>query len=247
MPNKMFLFYQCALRDPDAACNVRLMPSITWILAGILFAFYSAGSAEPRAHAPPAYSPHLDVADPPVCLARRAVESGELRPREQLDAVLRHGLVDLVPPRLAVMLKGLDSVAPQMLYSEMSSAMRQAGRQSLLAAIALLAAARHEIHPFADPSYLGLAHEANDDPQIPVLAVAVWVKFVGMNGWPDDFRVTHVGLPAIWARAMDRKQQDAALLARIACDLGALQELKSGAREFLTWYARRPQDLTTDQ
>jgi hypothetical protein len=77
--------------------------------------------------------------------------------------------------------------------------------------------------------------------------MAIWVKYVGMNGWPPDFRVTHAGLPAIWARALGRRRQDAVLLAQIAGDLGFLNELRPQAREFLIWYAQRPDELTTDQ
>jgi len=164
-----------------------------------------------------------------------------------LDAMLRHGLVDFVPDRSAALLDAVDSVEPQVLYPALLSAIRQRDRQRLLAAIALVAAARQDTRPFSNPIYRGLAAAANDDPQIPVLAVAIWVKFVAMNGWPDDFRVTHAGLPAVWARALNRRQQDAALLAQIACDLGSLEELKPQAREFLTWYTRRPAELTSDE
>ena len=60
--------------------------------------------------------------------------------------------------------------------------------------------------------------------------MATWVEFIGMNGWAPDFRVTHAGLPAIWERAVARRQQDAALLAKIAGDLASLDELKPQAR-----------------
>jgi tetratricopeptide (TPR) repeat protein len=46
---------------------------------------------------------------------------------------------------------------------------------------------------------------------------------------------------------MSRRQEDAALLADIAGDLGSLNELKPQAREFLLWYAQRPAELTTAQ
>ncbi|HET9472916.1 MAG TPA: hypothetical protein VFO82_03430 [Steroidobacteraceae bacterium] len=161
--------------------------------------------------------------------------------------MLRHGLVDLVPDKSDVLVRALDSVEPQVLYAGMSSALREGERKSLLAAMALVAAARHETGPFSKPIYMGLAHAANDDPRIPVLALAVWVKFVAMNGWEPDFRVTHAGLAAIWERAEGRRRQDAALLADIAADLGFLEELKPQARELLVWYAQRPEELTTGQ
>lgn len=216
-----------------------------WMLVGLL-AWCTATPAATRARAVSTYSDCVQAADPPGCLARRAMESG-LRPRETLEAVLRHGLVDLVPDKSADLVRGMDSVEPQLLYAGMTSAMRQDGRKSMLAAITLVAAARHQADPFANPIYLELAQAANDDPRIPVLAMAVWVKYVGMNGWPADFWVTHAGLPAIWERAVTRRQQDAALLADIAGDLGFLDELKPQARDFLVWYAQRPEDLTTDQ
>ncbi len=218
------------------------MRTLPWILGGLL-AWCAAMSTQRNS----GYSDCVEATDPPDCLARVAVESRVLRPRELLDAVLRHGLVDLVPDRSALLARSLDSVEPQVLYAGMSSAMQQGERKSLLAAIALLAAARHEAGPFANPIYLELAHEANDDPRIPVLAMAVWVKYVGMNGWEPDFGVTHAGLPAIWQHAMSRRQEDAALLADIAGDLGYLDELKPQAREFLVWYAKRPKELTIDQ
>ena len=218
------------------------MRTLPWILGGLL-SWCAAMSAQRIS----GYSDCVEAADPADCLVRVAVESRGLRSRELLDAVLRHGLVDLVPDRSALLARSLDSVEPHVLYAGMSSAMRQGGRKSLLAAVALLAAARYEAGPFANPIYIAFAHEADDDPRIPVLAMAVWVKYVGMNGWEPDFRVTHAGLPAIWQHAMSRRQEDAALLADIASDLGPLNELKPQAREFLLRYAQRPEELTTAQ
>ncbi len=210
-----------------------------------------------RAHAASAYSDCVDATDPAGCLARRAVESSGVRPVEVLDAVLRHGLVDLVPDKSDVLFRGLDRkiddsgatlnpAEAQLRYYRRQMALHQGEPKSLLAAMALVAAARHEPNPFANPVYLELAAEAKD-PRIPVLAMALWVEMVGMNGKAPDFRVTHAGLPAIWERAVARKAQDAALLADIAGDLGFLDQLKPPAREFLVWYAQRPAELTTDQ
>jgi len=218
-----------------------------WILSGLLLAWCAATPAATRAHSTSVYSDCVEAADPADCLARRAVASSKLRPREALDTVLRHGLVDLVPDKSAVLARGLDSVPVHLLYPGMLSAMQQGERKSLLAAVALLAAARHEARPFTNPIYIELAHEANDEPRIPVLAMAVWVKYVAMNGWEPDFRVTHAGLPAIWEHAVARRQEDAALLADIAGDLGSLDELKPQARELLVWYLQRHGELTTDQ
>ena len=165
-----------------------------------------------RAHAASAYSDCVDAADPAECLVRRALESSDVRPVEVLDAVLRHGLVDLVPGKSAELFRGLarkidDSGATlnpaeaQLRYYRRQMALHQGEPKSLLAAMALVAAARHETDPFANPVYLELADEAKD-PRIPVLAMALWVEMVEMTGKAPDFRVTHAGLPAIWERAV---------------------------------------------
>ena len=60
-------------------------------------------------------------------------------------------------------------------------ALHQGGSKSLLAAMALLAAARHETDPFANPVYIGLAEQAKDDPRIPVLAMATWIELIGIR------------------------------------------------------------------
>ncbi len=106
--------------------------------------------------------------------------------------------------------------------------------------MALVAAARHEADPFANPVYLKLSHQAKDDPRIPALAMGLWIEIVGMSGSPPDFWVTHAGLPAIWDRAVGRKEQDAVLLEDMAGTLAFLHTLKPQAQEFLLWYAQRP-------
>ena len=256
--NRMFLTYQFGCAGLPAACSVGVMRMRPWILGGLLLAWCAATPAATRAKANSSYSDCVEAADPADCLARRAAGWSGLRPRELSDAVLRHGLVDLVPDKSAELMRGLDrkisdsgatvsSAEVQSKYFRRQMALHQGERKSLLAAMALLAAARHEIDPFANPVYLELVRQANDDPRIPVLAMASWVEFIGMNGWAPDFRVTHAGLPAIWERAVARRQLEPALLANIAGDLGSLDELKPQAREFLLWYAQRPAELTTDQ
>jgi hypothetical protein len=54
--------------------------------------------------------------------------------------------------------------------------------------MALVAAARDEAAPFANPIYLELAHSAQDDPQISALALALWLEIVGKNVAPADLR-----------------------------------------------------------
>ena len=253
----MFLTYQYGGAAHPRSCNLGVMRMRPWILGGLLIAWCAAAPAATRAKANSTYVDCVEAADPADCLARRAASSSGLRPRELIDAVLRHGLVDLVPGKSAVLMRGLDrkindsgatlsSADVQLKMYRRQMALHEAKRESLVAAMALLAAARHEIDPFANPVYIELAEQAND-PRIPVLAMATWVEFIGMNGWEPDFRVAHAGLPAIWERAVARKQLDAALLANIAGDLGSLDELKPQAREFLLWYAQRAAELTTDQ
>ena len=195
-----------------------------------------------------AYSKCVETADPADCIARRAVGSFGLSPEETLEAVLRHGLVDLVPRKSGKLVRGLyKSVgAKHQIDSEAKAALRQGPRKSLLAAVALLAAARHETNPFDDPIYLELARQAKEDPRIPVLAFSLWTEILETGGSPPDFSVTHAGLPAIWDRAMARKEQDTLLLEDIAGSIVFNDDWKPRAKEFLLWYARRP-DLTQDQ
>ena len=253
----MFLTYQYGGAACPPSCNLGVMRMRPWILGGLLIAWCAAAPAATRAKANSTYADCVEAADPADCLARRAAGSSGLRPRELIEVVLRHGLVDLVPGKSAVLMRGLDrqisdsgatqnSAEVQLKMYRRQMALHEAKRESFLAAMALLAAARHETDPFANPVYIELAKQAND-PRIPVLAMATWVEFIGMNGWAPDFRVTHAGFPAIWERAVARRQLDAALLANIAGDLGSLDELKQQAREFLLWYAKRRAELTTDQ
>ena len=134
----------------------------------------------------------------------------------------------------------IDTPEEQLLDSSAAEALRKAPRKPVLAAMALVAAARHEADPFANPVYLKLAHQAKDDPRIPALALGLWIEIVGMSGSPPDFWVTHAGLPAIWDRAVARKEQDAVLLEDLAGTLAFLSTLKPQVREFYLWYAQRP-------
>ena len=133
----------------------------------------------------------------------------------------------------------IDTPEEQLLDSSAAAALRKSPRKSVLAAMALVAAARREADPFTNPVYLKLARQAKDDPQIPALAVGLWIEIVGMSGSPPDFQVTHAGLPAIWDRAVARKEQDAVLLEGMAGTLAYLRTLKPRAQEFLLWYAQR--------
>jgi hypothetical protein len=162
-----------------------------------------------------------------------------------------HGLADRVPALSAELIHGVYltvgepevrtySPNEQILDAEPYAALRHSTRPSLLAAMALVAAARHEADPFANPVYHALAHAAQDDPQIPVLAMALWLEFVGRNVTPPDLRVSYAGLPVIWDRALARREQDPELLANIAGTSAFVEKLQPRAKEFFAWYAQLP-------
>jgi len=197
------------------------------------------------------YSQCVEATNPAQCIARRAVDSSKLDPEEQLEMVLRHGIVDLVPTKSDKLMRGLydnigepdakmDTEEEQELDSLTDTVLRKSARKSVLAAMALVAAARYDTNPFANPVYLKLARKAKDDPQIPALALGLWIEAVGYSGSPPRFLLTHAGLPAIWDRAVARKEQDAILLEDIAHTVAYLGVLKPQALEFYLWYIQRP-------
>jgi hypothetical protein len=228
------------------------MRTKTALLATLLL-MAGIGSASARSR----YADCVASVDPAGCITRKAVNSFGVDPGETLEGVLRHGLVELVPSKTAKLMRGLygsvgepdakvDSPEEQLLDSSASQALRKARHQPVLAAMALVAAARHEQDPFANSVYQKLARQAKDDPRIPLLALALWTEIVGMSGSPPDFRVTHAGLPAIWNRALERKQEDVVLLEDVAGTMAFLGKLMPQMREFFLWYAGRP-DLTPVQ
>ena len=157
------------------------------------------------------YTKCIEAPDPAECIARRGVNSSALESSDALEGILRHGLVDLVPAKSSRLMHGLygsiggpkekiDTPEEQLLDSSAAGVLRKSPRKSVLAAMALVAAARREADPFTNPVYLKLAHQAKDDPRIPALAVGLWIELVGMSGSPPDFWVTHAGLPAISVR-----------------------------------------------
>jgi hypothetical protein len=198
-----------------------------------------------------AYSKCVEAANPAECIARRALGSSGFEPGEVLDGVLRHGLVDLVPAKSGELMRGLysdigepdeivDTPEERMLDSSAAATLRKSPRKSVLAAMALVAAARHDTNPFGDPVFLKLAHQAENDPRIPALALGLWIEIVGMGGWPSDFWVTHAGLGSIWERALARKEEDLVLLVDMASTLAFLDELKPQVQPFFLWYTQRP-------
>jgi hypothetical protein len=217
-----------------------------WIVSG-LFASYAAMPASAGA----AYALCIEAANPPECLARRALASSSVARSHGLAPVLNHGLVDLVPALSAMLIRRLylqvgepevRTYSPwtQVLDVEPGASLRHSTRPSLLAAMALVAAARHETDPFANPVYRALAQKAQNDPQIPALAMALWLNVVGTYITEPDLRVSFAGLPVIWDRALTRREQDPELLANIAGTPEFVDKLKPRAKEFFAWYAQRP-------
>jgi len=220
----------------------------SWVLGGLLASLATAASAGSN------YSDCITSPDPAACIARRAVDAG-LDPEYSLQSVVRHGLVDLVPARSRELMRGLYveigkpgakmSAEEKELDSTTAATMRKTPRKTLLAAIALVTAARHETDPFANPVYLKLAHDAKDDPRIPALALGLWSEIMGFGGGRPSEKVTHAGLPAIWVRAEIRREQDTALLEDIAGRLAYFKTLLPQVREFYLWLVQRP-DLSPD-
>jgi hypothetical protein len=68
---------------------------------------------------------------------------------------------------------------------------------------------------------------------------------MGFGGGRPSEKVTHAGLPAIWARAEIRREQDTALLEDIAGRLAYFKTLLPQVREFYLWLVQRP-DLSPD-
>jgi len=228
------------------------MRSSSWLLGALL-----AASAATPAIGAGSYTKCIDAVNPAECIARRAIRSSGLEATTVLDAVLRHGLVDVVPAKSSRLVRGLygdigqpdekmDSPEAQLLDSGTAQALRRSPPRSLLAAMALVAAARQDADPLDNPIYLGLLRKADDDPRIPALAVGIWIEIVGVSGFPSDFQVTHPGLPAMWERAVSRRDQDLHLLADLAGTMAFLNKLVPQAREYLVWYAGQP-GLTPSQ
>jgi hypothetical protein len=140
----------------------------------------------------------------------------------------------------------IDSTQARIFNAEPHGAMRTSPRPPMLAAMALAAAARHDVNPFANAIYRELARQAQDDPRIPVLAMALWLELDGRYIAAPDRRASYAGLPAIWSRAVARRAVDADLLANIAGTEPFVEKFEPQAKAFLAWYAQRS-GLTSEQ
>jgi len=224
------------------------MRASIWI---ILLLFPGIGAA-----APPKYSDCIDAPDPPACLARTAIAIDRPDPGDLAEAVVRHGLTDLIAPYERRVLSGtrdhvmtgteaLRSLGFQMEDDDYPKVVRRTDDADTLAAIALLTAARHDEDPFSNPVVRRLSAKARNAAQAPLAAVLIWLELIqGGNGY--DMQVGFRGLPKLFAAmgANPALSPDAVL--RIASDASFEEQTDELALPLLRRSAARP-DLTNRQ
>jgi len=203
----------------------------------------------------PNYGACLDALDAPACIARKALTVG--RPGGVTDAIIRHGLIDQVPRnsrRLAreareqigdgeEFLKTLGVTMPE---SPMQKPARAADSKVILAAVALLTAARHLDDPFADPTVQALTVKASNHPMIPFIALELWNEII-KGGNSFDKSVEFAGLPAIWREMVARRDSAPEAAYDIAGWLAFYRGLGDEPKKFLLWYAARPTLTASDK
>jgi hypothetical protein len=156
----------------------------TRILAALL-AFCASASAMSKAN----YADCVEATDPPACIARAALSDGWPEHGDIADAIIRHGLMDLVPRKSRVLVRVaqeevgsgtefLKSLGVTLPAGPAEKAAREAGTKVILAAVALLTAARHQQDPFSDPLVHSLIGKASDDTSIPSVALGLWIHFI---------------------------------------------------------------------
>src|SRR5262245_46376261 len=74
---------------------------MSWVLGGLLASLATAANAGPN------YSECIDSPDGAACIGRKAIDVGSEHPEYALLSVVRHGLVDLVPSKPGVLVRGL--------------------------------------------------------------------------------------------------------------------------------------------
>src|SRR5262245_40579183 len=122
-------------------------------IAVVLVGLFALSAALPAA-AKTSWSKCIDATDPSECIARRALHIRDAEHQEILEIVLRHGLVDVVPAKSRLLLSGMhESIENDLEDSAEAKLLHSAPQDSLVAAMALVAAARHEADPFSNSIY----------------------------------------------------------------------------------------------
>ena len=214
------------------------------ILAALLSTFATVASAGAN------YSACIDATDPPACIARMALTDGRPTPGDVTNAIIRHGLVELIPSHSAVLVRVVkDEIASEIALLQAMGVpivkdpdrqtARAADSKMILAAVALLTAARHQANPFADPMVQSLTARASNHPLIPFIALLFWLDHLE-EGNPSILRVDFAGLPEIWRRVKANREVAPEVVYELA--MGAINHVRAReeTQDLLRWYASRP-------
>ena len=215
----------------------------------ILFAGLALCASE-FASSKPNYAVCVDASDPPGCIARAALSDGWPERGDVAEAIIRHGLIDLVPRKSRVLVRVayeevgsgtefLQSLGLTLPEGAAEQAARQASSKVVLAAVALLTAARHQQDPFSDPVVRSLADKASNHPSIPAVALSLWVHFIN-GGNTFDKSVEFAGLRAIWRQVAENRELAPAVAQDLASWLAFYDKLDDETQDFMLWFASRP-------
>ena len=211
----------------------------------VVLALTTSAPALPRSN----YAGCTEAPDPPACIARQALSDGWLTRDEAADAIIRHGFVDLVPRKSGLLVRAArerltEGTKLMKIFGDPASkeSPQQLARASksevILAAIALLTAARHQEDPFADATVQLLMRKARNDPMIPFLALDVWHELIQYGG--TSFKsVTFAGFRSIWSRVSARREQAPEYVDDIVDWLEFYGVLRDETKVFRLWFANR--------
>lgn len=200
-------------------CGVRLLPAF---LAALFLSSTSAGAN---------YSTCVAATDPPACMARKGIADGFPGRDDVADAIIRHGLMDLLPRNSNLLVR--------VTQEKLGASGLPLDAKVALAAAALLTAARHQVDPFTDPAVQPLTRAATNDPMIAFIALHLWRKLIKHNDGLGEF-VTFAGLPAIWQKVVANRERAPDLAQDLAGSLARYEVLGDETRKFMMWYAARP-------
>jgi hypothetical protein len=203
------------------------------------------------AHSQSNYTTCVDTRDPPACIARQALDHGWLRSDDVTDAIIRHGLLDLVPRRSSLLarvagerMSGKSEVMKLFGQAPPNGSPQRRAETSrprvFIAAIALLTAARHQADPFTDPTVQALIRKAGNDPMIPFLAMDFWYEIIDMHDTAFS-SVTFAGLGEIWKQVLANKDRAPEYAEALASSLAFSHELGDEPKRFWIWFANRPE------